>query len=203
MLELAIKGGKKYYGWLTFLLVLIGVGFLLGGPTTYMSVAVTGQSAAASGSGEFDAAELVCVHGSGVHENAGRSGDYSSTTVDPADGTTFWHTNEYVAVTDQYSWNTTYERFGALVELPAGFRVLGELIDGRTYMGPPFRPVDVGFQAAYTLVEWHRGPWEAGLRLERFETRELGRVVMFAPDSGSLLLGGQRSVFGGGSRSDT
>jgi PKD repeat protein len=84
----------------------IGVGFLLGGPNTYMSVAVTGQSAAASGSGEFDAAELVCVHGSGVHEDAGRSGDYSSTTIDPADGTTFWHTNEYVAVSDQYSWNT-------------------------------------------------------------------------------------------------
>lgn len=84
----------------------IGVGFLLGGPNTYMSVAVTGQSAAASGSGEFDAAELVCVHGSGVHEDAGRSGDYSSTTVDPADGTTFWHTNEYVAVSNQYSWNT-------------------------------------------------------------------------------------------------
>jgi len=28
MLELAIKGGKKYYGWMTFLLLIIGVGFL-------------------------------------------------------------------------------------------------------------------------------------------------------------------------------
>jgi len=28
MLELAIKGGKKYYGWMTFLLVIVGVGFL-------------------------------------------------------------------------------------------------------------------------------------------------------------------------------
>ena len=28
MLELAIKGGKKYYGWMTFLMVILGVGFL-------------------------------------------------------------------------------------------------------------------------------------------------------------------------------
>jgi hypothetical protein len=84
----------------------IGIGYLLGGPERYMSVAVTGQSAEASGSGVFDAAELVCVDGTGVHLDAGRSGDYASTSVDPSDGTTFWHTNEYVGFTDTYSWNT-------------------------------------------------------------------------------------------------
>lgn len=29
MLELAIKGSKKYYGWMAFLLAIVGVGFLL------------------------------------------------------------------------------------------------------------------------------------------------------------------------------
>ena len=29
MLELAIKGGKKYYGWMTLLTVIVGIGFLL------------------------------------------------------------------------------------------------------------------------------------------------------------------------------
>ena len=29
MLELAIRGGKKYYGWMTLLLVVIGIGFLM------------------------------------------------------------------------------------------------------------------------------------------------------------------------------
>jgi Ni/Fe-hydrogenase subunit HybB-like protein len=29
MLELALKGGKKYYGWMTFLMVIVGIGFLL------------------------------------------------------------------------------------------------------------------------------------------------------------------------------
>jgi len=28
MLELAIKGGKKYYGWMTLLMVIVGIGFL-------------------------------------------------------------------------------------------------------------------------------------------------------------------------------
>ncbi len=29
MLELALKGGKKYYGWMTLLVVIVGIGFLL------------------------------------------------------------------------------------------------------------------------------------------------------------------------------
>ena len=29
MLELAIKGSKKYYGWVALLLVIIGIGFLV------------------------------------------------------------------------------------------------------------------------------------------------------------------------------
>ena len=29
MLELAIKGSKRYYGWMTLLLALIGAGFLV------------------------------------------------------------------------------------------------------------------------------------------------------------------------------
>jgi molybdopterin-containing oxidoreductase family membrane subunit len=29
MLELALKGGKKYYGWMTFLMVIVGIGFLI------------------------------------------------------------------------------------------------------------------------------------------------------------------------------
>jgi Ni/Fe-hydrogenase subunit HybB-like protein len=29
MLELAIKGTKRYYGWMTFLLAIVGAGFLV------------------------------------------------------------------------------------------------------------------------------------------------------------------------------
>ena len=44
MLELAIKGGKKYYGWMTFLLVLVGVGFLLYMRQLDFGLGITGLS---------------------------------------------------------------------------------------------------------------------------------------------------------------
>ncbi len=84
----------------------IGMGFLLGGPLTYMSVSATGQTALASGSGVMDAAEISCVMGGGVQTGTGRSGDYSSTSVDPGDDTTFWHANEYVDTGGNFVWDT-------------------------------------------------------------------------------------------------
>jgi molybdopterin-containing oxidoreductase family membrane subunit len=44
MLELAIKGGKKYYGWMTLLLILIGVGFLLYLRQLDFGLGITGMS---------------------------------------------------------------------------------------------------------------------------------------------------------------
>jgi len=84
----------------------IGMGFLLGGPSTFMSVSATGQTASASSSGMMDAAEISCVMGGGVQTGTGRSGDYSSTSVDPGDDITFWHTNEYVEFGGDFVWDT-------------------------------------------------------------------------------------------------
>jgi molybdopterin-containing oxidoreductase family membrane subunit len=44
MLELAIKGSKRYYGWMTFLLVIIGVGFLLYLKQLDFGLGITGLS---------------------------------------------------------------------------------------------------------------------------------------------------------------
>jgi PKD repeat protein len=83
----------------------IGMGYLLGGSSTYVSTAVTGQSAANSGSGFFDSAEQICAAGTGVQQDTGRSGDYSATSVDPTDDS-FWHTNEVFVSTGQFQWST-------------------------------------------------------------------------------------------------
>jgi PKD repeat protein len=83
----------------------IGIGYLLASENTFVSTAVTGQSAAASGSGTLDAAEQICAAGSGVQEDTGRSGDYSSTSIDPTTGN-FWHTNEVFTTTGQFQWAT-------------------------------------------------------------------------------------------------
>ena len=48
MLELAIKGSKKYYGWMTFLLVIIGIGFLVYLRQLDFGLGITGLSRDAS-----------------------------------------------------------------------------------------------------------------------------------------------------------
>lgn len=83
----------------------IGIGYLLGGPSTYVSTAVAGQSVSASGSGLLNSDELICAVGTGVQTGTGRSGDYSGTSVDP-DFDTFWHTNEVFTTTGSFNWNT-------------------------------------------------------------------------------------------------
>jgi len=83
----------------------IGIGYLLANTSTFVSTAVAGQSAAATGSGQLDSDELICAPGSGVQTGTGRSGDYSATTVDPIDDT-FWHTNEVFTSTGNFQWNT-------------------------------------------------------------------------------------------------
>lgn len=83
----------------------IGVGYLIASDSTYVSTAASGQSAAASGTGAFDADELICAPGSGVQLSVNRAGDYASTSIDPVDDT-FWHTNEVFAKTGSYQWAT-------------------------------------------------------------------------------------------------
>ena len=41
----------------------------------------------------------------------GRWGDYSMTTIDPADGMTFWHVNEYYATNSSFNWHTRIGKF--------------------------------------------------------------------------------------------
>ena len=83
----------------------IGLGYLRSGTSSFMSVAVAGQSAAASGSGTLDVAEQVCIGGTGAQTQTARAGDYSGTAVDPVSDT-FWHTNEYGRTTGAYEWAT-------------------------------------------------------------------------------------------------
>ena len=83
----------------------IGIGYLLASSNTFVSTAVAGQSAAQSGSGVLDSGESVCAPGTGVQLDTGRSGDYSSTSIDPLTDE-FWHTNEVFVTTGQFEWST-------------------------------------------------------------------------------------------------
>ena len=83
----------------------IGIGYLLASTDTYVSTAVAGQTASASGSGLLNSEEVICAPGSGVQTDVARAGDYSSTSVDPVDDS-FWHTNEVFTESGDFLWDT-------------------------------------------------------------------------------------------------
>ena len=56
--------------------------------------------------------EAVMIPGTGHQTStSGRWGDYSSMHVDPSDGCTFYHTNEYYSATNASAWNTRVGAF--------------------------------------------------------------------------------------------
>ncbi|MBX2821080.1 MAG: T9SS type A sorting domain-containing protein [Rhodothermaceae bacterium] len=88
----------------------IGLGYLVSSNSTFMSVAVTGQTAANSGTGLMDGTEVTCAAGTGAQTGSARAGDYAATSVDPVTDS-FWHTNEYMGPTGSVPWNTTVCEF--------------------------------------------------------------------------------------------
>src|SRR5205823_5820532 len=56
--------------------------------------------------GQMTQAESTIVAGTGSQTIYSRWGDYSSMSIDPADGCTFWYTHEYLATTGARVWKT-------------------------------------------------------------------------------------------------
>lgn len=83
----------------------LGLAYTRGGNNDFTSVYVTGRET--SDPPGTVQAEQECVQGNGSQTGGGgRWGDYSSTSLDPADGCTFWTFQEYVANTGSFQWNT-------------------------------------------------------------------------------------------------
>src|SRR4029077_18520216 len=62
--------------------------------------------------GDLGQGEAIMFNGTGSESDTnGRWGDYSMTTVDPADGVSFWHVNEYEATTGSFNWHTRIGEF--------------------------------------------------------------------------------------------
>jgi hypothetical protein len=60
--------------------------------------------------GQMTQAEQVLIDGTGSETGLQRWGDYTTMTVDPVDGCTFWYTNEYYATTGSI-WRTRVGAF--------------------------------------------------------------------------------------------
>ena len=87
----------------------IALGYSVSGTSTYPSIRVAGQSAAASGSGTLDVAETSIIAGSHSQTGVSRWGDYSMMSVDPSNDATFWYTSEYS--NGGWSWVTRIASF--------------------------------------------------------------------------------------------
>ena len=83
----------------------IGIGYNVAGPGLFPSIAFAVHERGVDGAGQLQA-ESFCVTGTGSSEGTNRWADYASTSVDPVDSCTFWHTNEYVETTGNFAWNT-------------------------------------------------------------------------------------------------
>jgi len=81
----------------------IALGFSISSASTYPSIAYAGRlssdPAGVLGQGE---ALMYAGTGSEQADGGGRWGDYSSLVVDPANGCTFWYTNEYYETTGSF-----------------------------------------------------------------------------------------------------
>lgn len=65
--------------------------------------------------GEMTAGEGTIINGSGYQSGPiGRWGDYSMMSVDPADDSTFWYTQEYIQTTGYAPWQTRVASFNIL-----------------------------------------------------------------------------------------
>ncbi len=81
-------------------------GFSVSGTTVFPSIRIAGRLAS-DPAGILAQGEVEVVTGAGSQlHSASRWGDYSSLSVDPVDGCTFWYTQEYAQTTGQAPWRT-------------------------------------------------------------------------------------------------
>lgn len=89
----------------------MAVGYSAADEHVYPSVRYAGRTSNAQ-PGIFDLEEVEIVRGSGVQTNPNhRWGDYSAMSVDPADQTTFWYTQQYYETTGDRCWQTRIAAF--------------------------------------------------------------------------------------------
>ena len=85
----------------------IGMGYTLISDTRFPSTAITGRRAT-DPLGEMTFAESIIAEGQSWNGSQ-RWGDYAAMTIDPADQSTFWFTNEYAGANG--GWNTKIASF--------------------------------------------------------------------------------------------
>ena len=134
----------------------IAVGYSVSdGVSVYPGIRYTGRLAT-DPLGTLPQGEVNAVTGSGAETGGlARWGDYSTMSVDPSDGCTFWYTSEYMTTTDTAPWRTRVVSFkfpgcAACTPPPA------PSISGSNLVCVP-GPLTLTATGGYTSYQWYRG----------------------------------------------
>jgi hypothetical protein len=92
------------------------IGYSVSSPSIFPGIRYAGRLAS-DPLNDLSQGEAIMTNGSGAQTDLpGRWGDYTMTTIDPTDGLSFWHTNEYYPMTAVDDWFTRIGKF----QFPAG-----------------------------------------------------------------------------------
>jgi len=91
----------------------IGLGYSVSSSSLHPAIRYTGRLASdpLGQMGQGEGSIVEGVGSQGVNRALSRWGDYSSMSVDPADGCTFWYANEYIPTTGTFNWRTRIGTF--------------------------------------------------------------------------------------------
>jgi FG-GAP-like repeat len=111
------NGGDGLWRWMSSIAVdqngNTAIGYSASSTTQFPSIRYAGRLAS-DPLGNLAQGEAIMTNGGGAQtDSSGRWGDYSMLTIDPSDGMTFWHANEYFVTTSPGSWSTRIGKFKA------------------------------------------------------------------------------------------
>ncbi len=89
----------------------MAIGYTASSTTTEPSIRYAGRLAGDPLNSLTEGEAIMQAGGGHQTSTSGRWGDYSSLFVDPTDGLTFWHTNEYYSAIAAAAWNTRIGTF--------------------------------------------------------------------------------------------
>jgi hypothetical protein len=109
------NGGDGLWRWMPSIAVdqngNMAIGYSTSSATQEPSIRYAGRRASDPLNNLGQGEAIMTVSGGHQTHSSGRWGDYSMTSIDPADNVTFWHTNEYYPVTSSAGWFTRIGKF--------------------------------------------------------------------------------------------
>jgi hypothetical protein len=88
----------------------MAIGYSVSGPSLFPGIRYAGRRPT-DPLNDLSQGEAIMTDGHGSQIGIDRWGDYTMTTIDPSDGLSFWHTNEYYRVSARGRWYTRVGKF--------------------------------------------------------------------------------------------